>query len=377
MPGAQPSVPVPRPAAVVAGRRRRRVGRGRGLGALVLAAAMSWSAPAEAAPPDDRPWVPGWMVPRLVLGSGGLFGDVPRLRMGLAGEYYVANGLAVGLELVDTIYFYQAELRRRYEGLENNLPTNAFEMVPTLRWVFFRSRRFSPYVLGGVGPVFANRGVGTHGVWVGQPGVLVHLRGPLYVDLGLRFSQPFPLGRCNDATAHTRGVEDRDLDDPAGFCSFKWQPVVGFLTPFGDRRARRKREQLEERSTPPPHREPASNPLGEAAPESPPRTEPIELVPPDESPTDVAAPPSETPPTDAAPLSDAAPTDGATPPSETPPPDAAPPGDAAPTDVAAPGDAAPTDAAAPGDEAPADVAPPPSATTSGAAPQQAIPRPGS
>lgn len=201
-------------------------------------------------------------MPRLGISPWGLFNpDVASLSFGLGGEYFVINGLSLGLDVADTIFIYRSAFKAQFPGIELQLPTNRFELVPALRYVFFRSRWFSPYVRSGVGPVFFNHGGGTHGQWVAEPGVFINLSGQLYLDLGVGFSGMFPTGRCNDALSY-RADGSLMGSTPVDFCSFRWGPLVGFAYAFGggakhEPRAPRQREPAREP-------DPASNPLDEA-----------------------------------------------------------------------------------------------------------------
>jgi hypothetical protein len=329
--------------AAARGPRRARPRRGRlraaGLVAALASVVVAWPGQAQAEPRDDRPWGRGVMRPTFGLSPWGLFNqDIASLSFGLGFNYFIANGLSLGLSVSDTIFIYRSAFKARYPGIETQLPTNLLEVTPTLQYVFFRHRRFSPYVYGGAGPVFFNHGAGTHGQWVAGPGVYFNITGPLYVSAGVGFSGLFPTGRCNEALTY----QPQDPLAPGvllDLCSFRWGPQVGVVLAFGGgNQGRGRRSEQPERRAPPP---PASNPLDEAVePEAtppaeahppgdaaePPVTEPgsTDVAPPSEgpepAPTDVAAPPSEGP--------EPAPTDVAPPPSEGPEP--------APTDVAPP-----------------------------------------
>jgi hypothetical protein len=332
------------PSALAAGPRRAQSRRGwsRGAGlavALVSVVASAWPGEARADPGDDRPWGRGVLRPTFGLSPWGLFNqDIASLSFGLGFNYFVVNGLSLGVGVSDTIFIYRSGFKARYPGIETQLPTNMLEVTPTLQYVFFRSRRFSPYVYGGVGPVFFNHGAGTHGQWVAGPGVYFNVSGPLYVSAGVGFSGLFPTGRCDEALTY-------QPEDPLAsgvmldLCSFRWGPQLGVVLAFGGgKRGRDRRSAPPERHDPPP---PASNPLDEAvAPEPEPPTEPV--------PGDIAQPPEEA---TAPPTPEPVPTDVTPPPSEGVEPDVTPPPsegvEPAPTDVAPPPTPAPTDVAAP------------------------------
>ncbi len=349
--------PVARRGAARRARARRLTGAGV-LAAVAVALACPTEAEAAPTPRDDRPFGKGTWLPTFGLGAGGFFSDIANVSVGLGFNYFLVHGLSAGLSFSDTILIYRSALKAQYPGIEDSLPTNIFDITPSLRYVFLRSRRFSPYVFAGAGPVFFNHGAGTHGQWAAGPGVFFNVGGPLFVNVSVTFSSMFPVDRCNDAVTY----ESDEGAIQLGVCSFQWGPQLGAVLAFGGGRAerRRRREQQErpEPYYPPPT--PTTNPMGEAVDD-----EPAPAVAPavDESgsaPTDVAAPPSDGvdpepgAPTDVAPPpSTDAPTDVAAPPPADVPPTETPPADGAPTDVAAPGGVdTPTSEGAPTDVAP-------------------------
>lgn len=327
----------------------------------MLTAALALAAPqsAEAAPRrDDRPWGRGLAVPSFGIGAGGLFSDIANVSFGLGFNYFIINGLSVGLSFSDTILIYRSTIRAQYPGIEDALPTNIFSITPNVQYVFYRSPRFSPYVGAGVGPVFFNHGGGVHGRWTAGPGVYINVVGPLFIDVGIGFSGMFPSDACNEAWTYTPSTDTGSV--VLDVCSFQWGPRIGPVLAFGGgRKARqRRREREQQRSEPPPYYEPATNPMDEAVEPTPmPRTTPVDPdAPSEDAPTDVAPPPDDGSTTDVAPPDDVAPTEVAPPPSD----EAPPPSDEAPADVAPPpSDGAPGGGSAPGDEAPARSSTPP------------------
>lgn len=295
--------------------------------ALASAVGLAWPGEAQAEPRDERPWGRGVSRPTFGLSPWGLFDqEIASLSFGVGINYFIVNGLSVGVGVSDTIFIYRSAFKAYYPGIETALPTNMLEVTPSLQYVFFRSRRFSPYVYAGVGPVFLNHGAGTYGQWVAGPGALFNVAGPLYVSVGVGFSGLFPGDRCTEALTYQPA-------EPAGsvtldLCSFRWGPQVGLGLAFGGgKRGRNRREsQPERRELPPP--EPARNPLDEAVqaePEPPPAESP---------PTSVAEPPpADAPPADAPPPSVAEP-----PPADAPPPSAVtdPPAPSSPSEVVGP-----------------------------------------
>ena len=96
------------------------------------AMAFAWSSTAQAAEPrDDRPWGRGTMVPTFGLGAGGFFSDIATLNFGLGFNYYIVNGLSAGLSFSDTILIYKSAFKARYPGIEEQLPTNVFDITNT------------------------------------------------------------------------------------------------------------------------------------------------------------------------------------------------------------------------------------------------------
>ncbi|MEZ4454556.1 MAG: hypothetical protein R3B09_34205, partial [Nannocystaceae bacterium] len=211
-------------------------------------------------------------------------------------NYFLANGFAVGLGLSDTIFIYSRSLRAEYPGIEDQVATNLFRVMPQLQYVFLRNRWFSPYAFAGVGPVFLNNGGGTVGEWNAGPGAYIGLGGPVFLDVGVGFSARFPQSKCDDAFTYMGAVA---LDA----CSFRWGPRIGFVLAFGAGRSsaapRRQRSapppqptQTWEEPAPPPrtYEEPAPPPSPYEAPATAPEGP---VAPPEEVPTDDAPAPLE------------------------------------------------------------------------------------
>jgi hypothetical protein len=244
----------------------RRVGVA-AVAAVAAVAVVAWPAAAAAEPSEDTPFGPGVTTLELDLSSWGLFDpNLTSLAFSLGSKRYLLGGFAVGLSLADTIVFYRDAFEARHPGIAAQLPTNILEITPLVQYVFFRSRWFSPYVYGGVGPVFFNHGGGTHGQWSGGPGVYVHVRGPIFASLGVGFSGLFPSGRCNDALVYQpSGSEAPGV--PVDLCSFRWGPQLGVTLAFGGRgRERRSSRRDATRDGSPP-----GAPAREAAPSVAPR----------------------------------------------------------------------------------------------------------
>ena len=336
---------------------------------VAAAVATSLASPDAAAKDDERgrPWARGTWGVSPILGFG-ISRDLIPLTFGVGGSYFVANGLALGLSVQDTVLIYTSSFKSRFPDVENQIPTNSVYITPTARYIFYRNHRFSPYVFGGIGPVFFNHGGGTRGFWMAGPAVLIGVGGPIYLNLGITFSGIFPSNKCLESFEYqppdTPGtVVQFDLG-----CGFGWGPSIGVtIAPRGPAKPRRRRNERRDREEPDTFDEPAPNPLGDpeddygrepsagAAGTEPgvgPASPPDEAAVPEEPETPVGptvAPPTDAPPADApadAPPTDAPPTDA--PPTDAPPTDA-PPTDAPPTDTP-PADA-PSDAPAEGPSA--------------------------
>lgn len=258
---------------------------------LVAVLAAAWPASAVAEPGEDAPFERGVTTLDLELSSWGLFDPhLTSLGFSLGAKRYLLNGLSLGLSLSDTIVFYRDAFEARHPGIASQLPTNMLELTPLVQYVFFRSRWFSPYVYGGVGPVFFNHGGGTHGQWSGGPGVYVHVRGPIFASLGVGFSGLFPGGRCNDALRYQpEGSVAPGV--PVDLCSFRWGPQLGVTLAFGgrgrERRPSRPAEPRAEAATIAPSSEAAQPLVPPAAPTERNADEPSVADPP---PPEAAAP---------------------------------------------------------------------------------------
>ncbi len=240
----------------------------------------------------QRPWGRGIFMPSIGLGAG-FQPSYTQLSLSIGGSYFVAKGLALGLGVSDTIFIFSQDFRATYPGIEKQVATNMLRVMPNLRYVFWRNRRFSPYVQGGVGPVFLNHGGGTIGEWNAGPGAYIGLGGPVFLDLGVGFSARFPRETCDRAFFY-------DSPDVAGqvidACSFRWGPRLGLVVAFGGSRSSRRRRRVPppQRSAPqvsePPVDEalPAANPVPAA--EALPAAEPVpNALPAGNSPTPEAA----------------------------------------------------------------------------------------
>ncbi len=207
----------------------------------VAAVAGVLLAPAQAsAAPDEqgRPWARGTVVPSFGLGFG-YSQDLVSLSFGLGGSYFIADGFSLGLHLDDEILLYSKSLKGELPDLENQIPTNVFSLTPVFQWVFLRRPRFSPYIFGGLGPVFFNNDSGVFGHWTAGPGAYVGLGGPVWLDLGVGFSGLFPTQSCNDAFVYEPGGQGSGLEPipVLDYCSFRWGPRLGLVLALGGGRS--------------------------------------------------------------------------------------------------------------------------------------------
>lgn len=240
-----------------------------------LALGLVFAAPnvAEAARDGDpkRPWGRGTLVPSFGFGLG-LGSDATQLGFGVGFRYFAIGGLGLGLSLSDSITIFSDSLKSEFPGLTKRIPTNIFRITPSVQYVFYRSRWFSPYVHAGVGPSFFNNGRGTVGHWVAGPGAYIGIGGPVYLNIGVDFSSMFPAGKCNRAYRYAGPVVDVQF---SGYCGFSWGPNIGIVVSFGGSRSKRRAP-----SNPPP------NPMPDAIEPEPIEPEPVEpeVVPPIEGP---------------------------------------------------------------------------------------------
>jgi hypothetical protein len=178
-----------------------------------------------------RPFARGTFVPALNAGAG-FSQDLTVISVGLGASYFLVHGLAAGLQVSNTFLIWSSGIKARFDRIEEEIPTNVVRLTPTLQYVFWRSRWFSPYVLGGVGPVFFNHGGGTLGEWTAAPGALIGLGGRVYLDLGVGFSGTFPRSDCDAAFSYNDTSDPPRTVSAEGFCGFRWGPRLGFLFSF-------------------------------------------------------------------------------------------------------------------------------------------------
>lgn len=256
--------------------------------ALTVLVALASPTTAAASDGDDRPFGRGLILPSVAFGGGFVRGYGGRLLVGAGASYFVANGFAVGLHIRNATTFYSQAIKEL--PYYSQIPTNQLSLTPSLMWVLFRSPRISPYLVGGVGPVFLNRGRGTLGEWHAGPGLLIGTGGPIFIDIGFTVGARFSRDRCGEAFSFAyqdAGVKVIDDSFAQYACSFTWGFRGGIVFGFGGSRQRRASQQ-----PPPPSYQPPQPAPSHPAPVAAPAPEPV----PSDSP-----PPSSVQPIDAAP----------------------------------------------------------------------------
>jgi hypothetical protein len=283
-----------------------------------LSTSEASAAPAYDEEEDRGPWGRGTVMPSLGFGAS-FSSDIHVLSFGLGASYFVWDGLAVGLDVYDTVYIYRDDFKRAFPGIDKTSPTNEVLLLPTLQYVFLRRMRISPYVTGGVGPVFYNHQRGTIGQWLVGTGAYFKLWGPVALVVGIDFMANFPDSKWRNAFSWDPPPDPVTGDDPGpgsirgcalvhNPCSFNISPNIGLAFVIGPKAKRAKKQQ------PPPSAPVNPMPEEELEPE-PVEPEPVEPEP---------APPEDAPPEDAPPVDTTAPPEDA-PPIEPPPDDAPPP----------------------------------------------------
>lgn len=277
--------------------------------ALSLLTLLTLPATAAARPfsrePDDKPWVRGTLMPSF--GLGGSFGSRGGGSLLIAGglSYFFINNLGLGLSLRNFTTFLPPSLKRDFPGIEKQIPTNEFSVIPGMTLVLYRSFRFSPYVNAGVGPVFLNHKRGVVGEWNAGPGVLIGLGRMLALSLGVNFSMRFPADRCDAAYRY----DGADYSVSFNSCGVRWGIQGGLVFGFGVGRKRNPPPPPEPAYAPEPaypaypaYPEPAAAPEPYPAPAPPPADEPPVSAEPPSEPPGTAEPPMSPPPDESVPI---------------------------------------------------------------------------
>lgn len=186
--------------------------------------------PSTARADDGKPFGKG--TPRFSLGVGAGFSEsLTVLSIGASGGYFIVNGLELGGQIDDTFLIWSPETKAEFPRINKEIPSNVFRVTPTLRWVFLRTRWFSPYVRAGVGPTILNNGGGVLGHWLAQPGAFIGVGRHVYIDLGVSFSMNFPTTDCRKAFTYAPDPDGASAE-VTGFCGFQWAPRLGLTVAF-------------------------------------------------------------------------------------------------------------------------------------------------
>lgn len=259
------------------------------LSLVALAPAVASARPFSPTP-DDRPWSRGTLMPSLGLGGSFNRGGGGSLLIGAGLTYFAVNNLGLGLNLRNVTTFLPASFETDFPGLKKSIPTNEFSMLPGVMLVLYRNYRFSPYIHGGVGPVFLNHHRGVVGEWNAGPGVLIGLGSRLALNLGISFSSRFPTDKCEAAYRY------QGQDVFYNPCGLRWNINVGLVFGFGVGRKRNNPQPPPPGPTYVPPPDPAPEPY--PAPIPPPASEPAVAPVPTAEPTtaEPLAPTTTTPP---------------------------------------------------------------------------------
>jgi len=148
-----------------------------------------------------------------------------------AAGYFVIDGLEIGAELSDTILVWNTALTNQLQELNMRAPTQAIGLMATLRYVPLRRSGFSAYLLAGLGPTIFNKGGKVIAHVFLAPGALIRLGGRVHLNLGFRFSQPFPVANCEQVFAAIAGGEQNVPTH--SFCEYGFGPSVGVTFTLG------------------------------------------------------------------------------------------------------------------------------------------------
>lgn len=197
---------------------------------LALAFCVLSESEAQARPDaQGRPFGKGTVIPRLGFGFG--YGsDLISLRWGAGAGYFVVDGLEIGGTVSGTHLLWSRSIKDTYPGIQDRLPGTLIEITPQLRYVFFRSRYFSPYAFAGVGPTFLtnNEPDPVLGHWTAGPGFYIGLGRYAFIDISVSFSGRFPTERCREAFTDVFETTEGPVElEVGGFCGFRWSPGIG------------------------------------------------------------------------------------------------------------------------------------------------------
>lgn len=163
-------------------------------------------------------------------GTIGLPRGMTTIGIRAAAGYFVADGLEIGGEISDTILVWNTALTSQLMDLNMRAPTQAIQVAATLRYVPLRRSGFSAYLLAGLGPTFLDKGGGVIAHVFLTPGALIRLGGRVHLNLGFRFTQPFPVATCEQAFSSAVGANEIPAHS---FCEYGFGPAIGVTFVLG------------------------------------------------------------------------------------------------------------------------------------------------
>ena len=208
----------------------------RALSIVAACLALTLWVPEASARNDEqgRPFAKGTVLPRLGVGFG--FND-DLVTIGWSGGagYFVIDGLEIGGTISGSHLIWSRDMKATYPGIQDRLPGTLVEVTPQLRYVFYRSRYFSPYAFAGVGPTFLtnNAPAPVIGHWTAGPGFMIGLGPHVFLTLSVAFSSRFPHRDCRDAFTDVFDTPDGPVQlEVGGYCGLRWSPGIGFGASF-------------------------------------------------------------------------------------------------------------------------------------------------
>lgn len=141
--------------------------------------------------------------------------------------YYVLDGPELGGEVNNTFLLWNTSTTAQLRQAANELPTHVLRVTPTVRYAPLRRQGLALYFLLGLGPSIFTRGGQVSAHWLGATGLLIRLGGRVHLNLAFRFTQPFPVSRCEEAfIEHEAPIPGGAL---LGYCEFRFGPHLGIV----------------------------------------------------------------------------------------------------------------------------------------------------
>ena len=139
----------------------------------------------------------------------------------------VLDGLELGGEVNNTFLLWNTSTTAQLRQAANELPTHVLRVTPTVRYAPLRRQGLALYFLLGLGPSIFTRGGQVSAHWLGATGLLIRLGGRVHLNLAFRFTQPFPVSRCEEAfIEHEAPIPGGAL---LGYCEFRFGPHLGIV----------------------------------------------------------------------------------------------------------------------------------------------------